>query len=196
MYKKVMVPLDGSKLAEVALPHLETIARGCDAREIVLVSVTQRVKGQAAASGVHENVREHAGEIRDDRPPVKASTSAGNVIYSIATPGRQQVPMTLGRMARSAAIYLDEIGAQLEKKGLNATFSVLVGKPAEEIVRYAEEQGADLIVMASRGKSGISQWDTGNIASKVVKTAKMPVLLVKPGPDFKETKPKRRGVAL
>jgi len=50
--------------------------------------------------------------------------------------------------------------------------------------------------MASRGKSGISQWDTGNIASKVVKAAKMPVLLIKPGPGFKETKPKRRGVAL
>jgi len=196
MYKKIVVPLDGSNLAEVALPHLETIAKGCGAKEIVLVSVTQRVKGQVIAGPVQENVREHAGEIRDDRPPVKAGTAAGNVIYSIATPGRQQVPMTLGRMARSAAIYLDGIGAQLEKKGFNVTAHVLVGKPSEEIVRYAEAQKADLIVMASRGKSGISQWDTGNIASKVVKAAKMPVLLIKPGPGFKETKPKRRGVAL
>jgi len=196
MYNKVVVPLDGSRLAEVALPHLETIAKGCGVKEILLVSVTQRVKGQVIAGGVHENVREHAGEIRDDQPPVKAGTAAGNVIYSIATPGRQQVPMTLGRMARSAAIYLDGIGAQLEKKGFDVTFSVLVGKPSEEILRYAEAQKADLIVMASRGKSGISQWDTGNIASKVVKAAKMPVLLIKPGPGFKETKPKRRGVAI
>jgi len=196
MYNKVVVPLDGSRLAEVALPHLETIAKGCGVKEILLVSVTQRVKGQVIAGGVHENVREHAGEIRDDQPPVKAGTAAGNVIYSIATPGRQQVPMTLGRMARSAAIYLDGIGAQLEKKGFNVTAHVLVGKPSEEIVRYAEAQKADLIVMASRGKSGISQWDTGNIASKVVKAAKMPVLLIKPGPGFKETKPKRRGVAI
>jgi len=196
MYNKVVVPLDGSRLAEVALPHLEVIARGCGVKEILLVSVTQRVKGQVIAGPVQENVREHAGEIRDDQPPVKAGTAAGNVIYSIATPGRQQVPMTLGRMARSAAIYLDGIGAQLEKKGFNVTAHVLVGKPSEEIVRYAEAQKADLIVMASRGKSGISQWDTGNIASKVVKAAKMPVLLIKPGPGFKETKPKRRGVAL
>ncbi len=196
MYKKVLIPLDGSRLAEVALPHLEVIARGCGAQEILLVSVTQRVKGQVMAGQVQENVREHVGEIRDNRPPAPVGTAQIQPIFSTATPGRQQVPMTLGKMARSAAIYLDGIGAQLDKKGFNVTFSVLVGKPAEEIVRYAEAQKADLIIMASRGKSGISRWDTGNIASKVVKTAKVPVLLIKPGPDFKETKPKRRGVAL
>ncbi len=196
MYKKVMVPLDGSKLAEVALPHLETIAKGCGAKEIVLVSVTQRIKGQVIAGSVQENVRDYPAETRDNRPPIEASTAQSAVLYSIAEPGRQEVPMTLGKMARSAAIYLDGIGAQLEKKGFNVTYSVLVGKPAEEIVRYAEDEGADLIVMASRGKSGISRWDMGNIAKKIVKATKIPVMLIKPGPDFKETKPRRHGVAL
>jgi len=45
MYKKIMVPLDGSKLAECVLPHVETIAKGCAAGEVILVSVTERVLG-------------------------------------------------------------------------------------------------------------------------------------------------------
>ena len=44
MYKKILVPLDGSKLAECALPHALSIAKAFKA-EIVLVSVTERVPG-------------------------------------------------------------------------------------------------------------------------------------------------------
>ena len=44
MYKKVLVPLDGSKLAECALPHAEEIASKCGA-EVMLVSVTERIQG-------------------------------------------------------------------------------------------------------------------------------------------------------
>jgi|WetSurMetagenome_2_1015567.scaffolds.fasta_scaffold65733_2 nucleotide-binding universal stress UspA family protein len=41
MYKKIMVPLDGSKLAECVLPHVETIARGYNATEVVLIQVVE-----------------------------------------------------------------------------------------------------------------------------------------------------------
>ena len=44
MYKKIMVPLDGSELAECALPHVEDIALKYGA-DIILVSVTERIKG-------------------------------------------------------------------------------------------------------------------------------------------------------
>ena len=40
MYKKILVPLDGSKLAECALPHVEKLAKGDDTEEVILVSVT------------------------------------------------------------------------------------------------------------------------------------------------------------
>jgi len=43
MYRRILVPLDGSKLAEQALPHVETIAQGCDTEEVILVSVTERL---------------------------------------------------------------------------------------------------------------------------------------------------------
>ena len=44
MYKRILVPLDGSELAECALPHAGEIASKCGA-DIILVSVTERIKG-------------------------------------------------------------------------------------------------------------------------------------------------------
>ena len=41
MYKKILVPLDGSKLAECVLPHLETVLKGCEASEVVLVQAVE-----------------------------------------------------------------------------------------------------------------------------------------------------------
>jgi nucleotide-binding universal stress UspA family protein len=43
MYQKILVPLDGSELAECVLPHLETIARGCEIATVVFVRVVHRV---------------------------------------------------------------------------------------------------------------------------------------------------------
>jgi len=41
MYKKIMVPLDGSKLAECVFPHLETIVKGCEATEVIIVQAVE-----------------------------------------------------------------------------------------------------------------------------------------------------------
>lgn len=41
MYKKILVPLDGSDLAECVLPHVESIAKGCGVREVILLRVTE-----------------------------------------------------------------------------------------------------------------------------------------------------------
>lgn len=41
MYKKIMVPLDGSKLAECVLPHLETVIKGCESPEVIVVQAVE-----------------------------------------------------------------------------------------------------------------------------------------------------------
>ena len=41
MYKRIMVPLDGSKLAECVLPHLETVLKGCESPEVILVQAVE-----------------------------------------------------------------------------------------------------------------------------------------------------------
>jgi nucleotide-binding universal stress UspA family protein len=192
MYKKVVVPLDGSKLAETALPHLEEIAKGCSIPEIMLISVTEKITGAISSNQVFEKfVPENpAGE-----PLAHVGTSFG-VVYASGKPGAQKIATTMGKMAKTAGDYLCKVADGLGNKGFNVTATVIIGNPAEEIIKYADAECADLIIMASRGKSGFSRWDMGNIADKVIKATSIPVLLVKPSPGFKESKSRRRGVAM
>lgn len=43
MYKKIMVPLDGSSLAENVFPHLETVVRGCTCPEVILIQAVEPI---------------------------------------------------------------------------------------------------------------------------------------------------------
>jgi len=54
MYNKILVPLDGSKTAECALEHVQTIARGCSVPEVILLFVAEPVPAglyQSSAEG-------------------------------------------------------------------------------------------------------------------------------------------------
>jgi nucleotide-binding universal stress UspA family protein len=192
MYKKVVVPLDGSKLAELALPHLEEIGKGCSIPDVLLISVTEEVKGTMLQSQAQE---EYVPEKPVGAPLPTIRTTYIGIVFNTYVQGKQQIPVNLGKMARTAADYLCKIAKDLEKKGFNVVATVLVGNPAEQIPRYAVEQSADLIIMAGKGKTGVGRWNMDNIAAKVIKDTCAPLLLVRPGPDFKETKSKRKGVA-
>jgi nucleotide-binding universal stress UspA family protein len=41
LYKKILVPLDGSDLAECVLPHVESIAKGCGVKEVIFLRVVE-----------------------------------------------------------------------------------------------------------------------------------------------------------
>jgi|WetSurMetagenome_2_1015567.scaffolds.fasta_scaffold297397_2 nucleotide-binding universal stress UspA family protein len=197
MYKKVIVPLDGSKLAEVALPHLEEIAKKFNIPDILLVSVTEEIKGDIPRGLVVEDAstREfHMAPVPTENFPL-GSTHMGQtgMIFSVNSSHLTPMPTRMGKMAKTASNYLIKVAKDLESKGLNSTIVILTGNPAEEIVRFAKDQNADLIIMGSRGKSGFNRWDMGNIADKVLRATEIPVVLVKPGRGFKETKAKRHG---
>ena len=193
MYTKVVVPLDGSKLAELALPHLEIIGKGCSIPQVFLVSVTEKIKGSTVRGTLDDT---YVPERPVGAPLPTVGTSQSNIIFNTHTYGTQEIPMTLGKMAKTAADYLCRIGEDLETKGFQVTSTVLMGNPAEQITRYAAEQSADLIIMASYGKTGIGRWNMSNISARIIKDTCIPLLLIRPGPDFKETKPKRKGVAM
>ena len=193
MYNKVVVPLDGSKLAEVVLPHLEEIAKGCSIPEIILVSVTEDIKGKTSKAYAIEGASAREFHMAPQGGPLPLGSTYSGMIYSVDT-RTTEAPADFGKMAKTAWDYLLKIAVQLREKGLNSSISVLVGNnPAEEIVRFAKEQAADLIVMGSRGKSGFNRWDMGNVADKVIRATDITVVLAKPKPGFKETKAKRKG---
>ncbi len=66
---------------------------------------------------------------------------------------------------------------RLELKGVDAQYRS--GAPAEEIVRFADENSADLIVMGTHGWTGLRHLVMGSTAENVVRTANCPVLTVK-----------------
>jgi nucleotide-binding universal stress UspA family protein len=56
------------------------------------------------------------------------------------------------------------------------------GNPSDEITRFAMEEGIDLIVMATHGRTGLQHVLLGSIAERIVRTSSVPVLTVKPQP--------------
>ena len=64
-------------------------------------------------------------------------------------------------------------------KGLDVETHVLEGNPAVEITKFAKDNGVDLIVVGTLGKSGIDRLLLGSVAEKVVRIAPCPVLVIK-----------------
>jgi len=163
MYKKILVPLDGSKLAECALPHVEELAKGCDTEEVILVSVTERVQGYRALEG----------------PSQPVAGPGGGWLGSSQPLGQRLIPEAFGKKEKQAQKYLDRIAKTMAAKGINVSTEVLLWKPAEAIVGYAKQYGCDLIVMASHGRSGPSRWAYGSVADKVLRASCIPVLMIR-----------------
>ncbi|RME99629.1 MAG: universal stress protein [Chloroflexi bacterium] len=76
--------------------------------------------------------------------------------------------------------YLGKICARWEcPPDVTINRVVEMGQPADTIIEYAQEHGADIIVMATHGRSGVQRWVYGSVADKVLRAANMPVLLVR-----------------
>jgi len=159
MYKKILVPLDGSKLAECALPYAEKLAKGCGTEEVILISVTERLTGETIAPEMQELYRS------SERQDVYGSGPEVKVIF--------------GKKEKQAQRYLGRIVEGLKAKGINVRAEVLLGKPAEQIVSFVENNGADVIVMSSHGRSGPSRWAYGSVADRVLRASCVPVLMIR-----------------
>jgi nucleotide-binding universal stress UspA family protein len=69
---------------------------------------------------------------------------------------------------------------------------VRIGRPAEEIVAAANESKSDLIVLSTRGLTGLDRFLIGSVAERVARLAPCPVYLMPPGkesPSPKQTRP-------
>jgi nucleotide-binding universal stress UspA family protein len=69
--------------------------------------------------------------------------------------------------------------ADLRQRGMKASYRVQAGVPFEEIVRIAEEERADMIVMGTHGRGGLNRVLLGSIAERVIRLAPCPVLTVR-----------------
>jgi len=63
--------------------------------------------------------------------------------------------------------------------GVQPRFEIKVGHPAEQIVHFAEEAGADTIVMGHRGENLLQRWLLGSVAKRVISYAHCTVVVVR-----------------
>ena len=148
IYKRIVVALDGSRLAEQALSHAVAQAKRFET-ELILLKVLEPLPD---VSFTAPSARRRAEEAS----------------------------------AQLAYEYLEGVAEGIREQGIVVQVVQLEGKPYVEIVRYAEEEGADMIVISTRGQSGFSRWLLGSVADRVVRGATVPVLLVRCVEDCKE----------
>jgi nucleotide-binding universal stress UspA family protein len=108
------------------------------------------------------------------------------------------LPLTEQELEASARQSLEETAGRLQAQGLRAEFRVLQGNAAEEIVQAAEQEKAELIAIATRGRTGLDRFIFGSLAEKVIRLARCPVLTIggrpsprvgeEPSPEGEESK--------
>ncbi len=150
MFDRVLVPLDGSKVGEAALGYVEGLIS-----RAVPKAKTEVVLLQVLTSLTH---------------------------YVIAGEASVQVPYTdkeIAYITKKSKAYLNKAGESLKSKGINVKTKMVTGKAAEGIAKAAEELKADLIAMSTHGRSGLSRLTFGSITDKVLRTANVPVLVVR-----------------
>jgi nucleotide-binding universal stress UspA family protein len=147
--RSYLVLLDGSKMAESVLPHVEALAkqRGAGLVNIVLLRVVE--EPFITADYPEPNWKEHVQNIRE-------------------------------HFKNEAESYLAGVRQRLSALGLKVTEKVLMGKPADEIIDYAQKNHPNLIIMATHGNSLASRWEYGNVADKVLYGVSSPVFIVRP----------------
>jgi nucleotide-binding universal stress UspA family protein len=80
---------------------------------------------------------------------------------------------------RDAEEYLAPLAATLQDRGVNVTYAVRHGRPADEILAAAREENADLIAMATLGRTGLGRVLFGSVAEAVLRHATVPVFLIR-----------------
>jgi nucleotide-binding universal stress UspA family protein len=153
--ERILVPLDGSRPAEVVIPYIESLASKLKI-EVVLLSVVELLFHLYPYS-------EQAGYY-------------GNS-------GMIKVPYNEKEMQPSKEVaekYIKAVNDKLNAAGVATSYMVSIGSPADEIIKLEKEMHPDVVIMATHGHSGFGRFDHGSIADKVLHAGNTPLLLVRP----------------
>jgi nucleotide-binding universal stress UspA family protein len=94
------------------------------------------------------------------------------------SPSAMDAQKLLQKLEESSKKLLEENVAQRVPKGISVRCLVISGHPAEQIVDTAEHENADLIMIATRGQTGLKRRVSGSVTDKVVRLSECPVLII------------------
>ena len=163
MYRKILLTNDGSELADIAIGHAATVAKGANA-PIVVVQVIDSV-----------------GQMMARMTPMIEPMPAGDLTVEIAEEA-------VDGQRTEAQKNLDRVKAALGAQGIsNVSTTVVEGGAGDAVLEVAAAEGADLIVMATHGRGGLGRAIMGSVADHVVRNSKNEaVLLVRPPAKYLE----------
>jgi nucleotide-binding universal stress UspA family protein len=152
MYKKILVPLDGSELAECALNHVKKLFQDGPAGEVVLLNA-----------------------VVVDIPWKEFSMGEGGPAVVFDYNAFVKTFMDKSRK------YLERVQSRLSSEGIKVKTETLESNgPSHTITDYAQKNGVDLIIIATHGYTGMKKMMLGSIALKVLHESNVPVLLIRP----------------
>jgi nucleotide-binding universal stress UspA family protein len=149
----ILLPLDGSAVAEAAIEPTGAFAASVNAEVILLRVVPTIVPPPAELSGVFA--------------PVKVPTADGNE--------RQ-------RALDHAWRYLEDVATRLRATARVREERVVAGSPDSTIAKTALELGVDLVAMATHGRTGLARALMGSVTDATIRRSALPLLLVRPAP--------------
>jgi nucleotide-binding universal stress UspA family protein len=150
MYKKALVPLDGSALGECTLSHVKNLIKDGSVGEATLLNVVQVDLPWAAMLSEQESKRIDINAIR--QPLFAASKKYLADIQS--------------RLASE--------GIKVKTESLEGN------RPADTITEYAQKKGMDMIIIGTHGNTGLKKLMVGSVAFGVLHQSHVPVLLIRP----------------
>ncbi len=151
MFKKILVCLDGSEIAERIIPFVkdEALAMGS---EIILLRVVSLLGNLTL--GV------------PGFPSVPFHTSS--------------MPEQLNKEYGVAETYLRQVAQPIREQGIKVKCETLLGLPGPAIIGYANENNVDLIAISSHGHSGLRNVLLGSVAEYIVRESGLPILMRRP----------------
>jgi nucleotide-binding universal stress UspA family protein len=151
MYQTLLVPLDGSPRAESILPYVEKLAIRFKSTVIFLQVVEP--------------------PLQFVNPSFYETTIQTDVIHEHLEEFK--------RKKEEISAYLAGIQEGFEKKGINTSIIVEQGGAVETILSVAQRENADLLAIASHGRSGLSRVFYGSVAAGIMQKIDRPMLIIR-----------------
>jgi len=171
MFNKILLPLDGSPLAELSIPHAIEFARIFNSQILIL------------------HVVEHD-------PVIEAAFSTDPLKWQLHRTKTEHYLLKVANQIRSA-LDLPETDDQQNLES-RVSVTLLEGKVAESIVDFAHKEKIDLLVITSHGSSGLSRWNLNSVTTKVINQIYTPFLIIRgyPSAEKEQTPPRYERIVL
>jgi len=88
-------------------------------------------------------------------------------------------PDAAGEKVERTKAYLEDVRSQVAAAGINVQLALAFGEPAQQIVRWVEQNGCDLVAMGTHGHKWLSDIVLGFTASRVQHALSVPVLMLR-----------------